>query len=212
MKREESYFEKGKGLASFSLLYPKGADISVGRQNPFLELDPAAAHDLRLEDLILAFAPERRHQKEIRELFSRLPRDPDVIAYRQAVLDDLLANPALVERLESLLPVMDTLFESAHPMEREMTWLHEAVWRAGELQNILDCFEGLGEILQAVKDNIQSEGLLNLREEVRMVHADRDTGAAPQPGEQLRELLGQALVLRVGLYLMDFLSQEPQPF
>jgi DNA mismatch repair protein MutS len=172
MKREESYFEKGKGLASFSLLYPKGADISVGRQNPFLELDPAAAHDLRLEDLILAFAPERRHQKEIRELFSRLPRDPDVIAYRQAVLDDLLANPALVERLESLLPVMDSLFESAHPLEREMTWLDEAVWRAGELQNILDCFEGLGEILHAVKGNIQSEGLRVLREEVRKVQAD----------------------------------------
>ena len=73
MKREESYFAKGKALANFSLLYPKGADISVGRQNPFLGLDPAAAHDLRLEGLIIAFAPERRHQKEIRELFSRLP-------------------------------------------------------------------------------------------------------------------------------------------
>ena len=117
MKREETYFEKGKGLANFSLLYPPGG--SSREANSFLELSPAATHDLGLNELVTAFTLDRRHQKEIRDLFSRLPRDPEVITYRQAVLDDLLANPKLVEEFDSLLPVIDSLYQSSYHLERE---------------------------------------------------------------------------------------------
>ena len=170
MKREGSYFEQGDGLASFSLLEPKG--FGAASDAGFLELSPAAAHDLGLEEIIAAFAPDRDHQKEIRPLFSRLPCDPAVITYRQAVLDDLLANPALAERFTSLLPVIDSLFAASHHSEREMPWLHEVVWRAGELQNIIDCFEGIGEILGSAWDQIQSEALRGLHEEVRKAQND----------------------------------------
>src|SRR5688572_23949056 len=166
MKREETYFEQGKGLANFSLLYPKGTEDSSHEANSFLELSPAAAHDLGLNELVTAFTLDRGHQKEIRDLFSRLPRDPEVITYRQAVLDDLLANPKLVEEFDSLLPVIDSLYQSSYHLEREMTWLHEVVWRMGELQHIIDCFEGMGESLRSVEGNIHSEGLRILREEI----------------------------------------------
>jgi DNA mismatch repair protein MutS len=177
MKREETYFEKGKGLASFSLLYPNGPGGSSNGHAakdaaPFLELSPASAHDLGLDELIAAFTSDREHQKEIRDLFSRLPRDPDVIIYRQAVLEDLLANPELAERFASLLPVIDSLFAASYGLEREMTWLHEVVWRVGELQNIIDCFEGMGEILRAVESRIHSEGLRILQEEIRTAQND----------------------------------------
>jgi hypothetical protein len=68
MKREETYFEKGKGLASFSLLYPKEPGEVSNRQTPFCALSPATA---------LHLGTDREHQKEIQSLFSRLPRDPD---------------------------------------------------------------------------------------------------------------------------------------
>jgi hypothetical protein len=165
MKREESYFDKG--LENFSLLHPKGQDTAS-----FLELSPAAAHDLGLEEIIAAFASDRGHQNEIRNLFSRLPRDPAVIAYRQAVLEDLLANPLLAERFAALLPVIDSLFSRAQRREREMTWLHEVVERAGELQNIIDCLEGMRGIFDIVENKIQSEGLRTLQEEVRKVQND----------------------------------------
>ncbi|HEY3473521.1 MAG TPA: hypothetical protein VGK56_02865 [Anaerolineales bacterium] len=177
MKIEKSYFERGKGLEIFSLLYPKGRGVSLDQHAakeaaPFLALSPAAAHDLGLDDIIAAFTPDRDHQKEIRNLFSQLPRDPEVIAYRQAVLDDLLANPDLAARFASLLPVIDSFFKSSYHSEREMTWLHEVVWRAGELQNIVDCFEGMGEILRSVEGRIRSQGLHELREEVRKAQDD----------------------------------------
>jgi hypothetical protein len=47
-----------------------------------------------------------------------------------------------------------------------MTWLYEVVWRAGELQNMIDCFEGMGEILGSVEGRIRSEGLRDFQEEI----------------------------------------------
>jgi DNA mismatch repair protein MutS len=172
MKREKTYFEKGNGPGNFSLLYPKGLGVSSNQQSLFLELSPATAHDLGLEEIIAAFTPDRHSQKEIQALFYRLPRDPDMISYRQAVLEDLLANPELAERFTSLLPVINSLVESSHRLEREMPWLHEVVWRAGELQNIIDCLEGIGQILGAVEDRIHSEGLRTLHAEIRMAQND----------------------------------------
>jgi hypothetical protein len=149
-----------------------------------LELSLVAAHDLGLDEIIAAFTPDREHQKEIRDLFSRLPCDPDVIAYRQAVLEDLLANPELAERVATLLPVIDSLFEHSHHMHREMTWLHEVVWRAGELQNMMDCFEGMGGMLRSVEGRIHSEGLRSLQEEIRKAQND------PKYQSLVRELPG----------------------
>jgi hypothetical protein len=172
MKREMTYFEKRNEPADSSLLYPSGTASSANQKNLFLELNPAAAHDLGIDEIIAAFTPDREYQKEIQTLFYRLPRNPDVITYRQAVLDDLLANPELVERFSSLFPVINSLFEYSYRSKPEMSWLHEVVWRAGELQNIIDCFEGIGQILEAVKVKIHSDGLRNLREEIRKAQND----------------------------------------
>ena len=188
MKTDGSYFENGKSRVSFSLLFPPGVSLDGG--NSFLELSPVAAHDLGLDEIVAAFTPDRGHQKEIRELFFRLPRDPDAIAYRQAVLEDLLANPALAERFASLLPVIDSLFGYSYRSEREMSWLHEVVWRAGELQNIIDCFEGMGQAFGLVEGRIHSEGLRILHEEIRKAQDD------PKYQQLLKELPGLLSKLR----------------
>jgi DNA mismatch repair protein MutS len=174
MKTEKAYFEGENGMASFSLLCPKGSGAASDGPDSFLELSSAAAHDLGLDEIVATFTSDREYQKEIRDLFSRLPRDPGVITYRQAVLDDLLANPELVERFASLLPVIDSLFEyrGTYRSHREMTWLHEVVRRTGELQNMIDCFEGMGEILRSVEGRLHSDGLRELREEIRKAQND----------------------------------------
>src|SRR5690349_10524221 len=162
MKKTGSGSSQKLVSANFSLLYPKGSDPSLNGQNDFLKLSPAAAHDLRLEDLMAAFTPDRGHQKDVQELFSRLPRDPQIISYRQAVLEDMLVNPQLVERFTSLLPVIESLFQASYHSRREMSWLHEVVERVGELQNLIDCYEGIGEVLRSMEGRFHSEGLLNL--------------------------------------------------
>jgi DNA mismatch repair ATPase MutS len=168
----KAYFEKGNGSQSFSLLHPVGTEAASNRQGSFLELNPAAAHDLALDEIVTAFTSNREYQREIHSLFQRLPRDPQVITYRQAVLDDLLTNPELAEKFTSLMPVIDTLFRSYQRPKAEMSWLHEVVWRAGELQNMIDCFEGMGDILGTVGDRLRSDGLRSLMEEVRQARSD----------------------------------------
>ncbi len=172
MKREKTYFENKNGPANLSLLYPKGTRESSDQKNAFLVLDPAAAHDLQIDELISAFTPDRGSRREIEALFQRLPRDPDVISHRQAVLEDLLAHPQLTEKLASLLPVIHSLFEFSHHARSEMSWLHEVVRRAEELQNIIDCLEGLAQILDAMGGGIHSEGLRNLQNEIGIARKD----------------------------------------
>jgi hypothetical protein len=182
MKTEKTGLAQGSGWGNFSLLYPKGAGTTSSQESEILGLSLGAMHDLGLDEIITAFTPEREHQKEIRALFSRLPRDPQVIAYRQAVLEDLLANPDLAERLAALLPAIDSFFEYSYRSGQEMSWLHEVVWRAGELQNVIDCFEGVGEILKSVEGRLHSEALLILREEIDRAKSD------PQYQSLVREL------------------------
>ena len=170
MKKAKTYIDTGSGSGSFSLLFPQA--VASNQQNLFLELSPAVAHDLGLDEIVAAFATEREYQREIQALFYRLPRDPDVILYRQAILEDLLANPELAERFTSLLPLMNSLVQSPYRSKTVMSWLHEVVRRAGELQNMIDCLEGMGQILEAVGDRIHSEGLRNLQGEIRKAQSD----------------------------------------
>jgi hypothetical protein len=168
MKREKNTI--GEGMANFSLLHPPG--VPLEGEESVLGLSLTTAHDLGLDEIVAALAHDRGHQREIRELLSRLPRDPQVITYRQEVLEDMLASPALAQTFASMLPVLDSLFHGAHHAEREMTWLHEVVWRAGELQNIIDCFERLGTALASAEESIRSEGLRLLQAEIRQVRDD----------------------------------------
>ena len=170
----------------FSLLYPPG--VSQDQQKSFLDLDTATRHDLGIEHIVFAFTADREHQKVIHTLFSRLPRDPDVISFRQDVLDDLLNQPELVERLKSLFPVIDSLARNSYPAQREMSSLHEVSWRVGELQNIIDSVEGLGSIFQAVEGQLSSQGLQILQEEVRTI---RDNPTYQRLVKELPGLLSQ---------------------
>jgi len=170
MNAAEVYFEKGNASANFSLLYPP--EMWSDPLDLFLELDSSATQDLGVSDIVAAFTADRDHQNEIRKLFSRLPCDPDVISYRQDVLDDLLANPGLAERFTSLLPVIDSLFKYSYRSRQEMNSLHEVTWRVGELLNIIDCFEGLGQIFPSVEGKIKSQGLRMLQEEICRAQKD----------------------------------------
>ena len=222
MTTEKAYLEQENGMADFSLFYPKGYDTSLNEHDSFIELSPAAAHDLGLDKIIAAFTPDREHQKEIRKLFSRLPRDPQVINYRQAVLDDLLANPELVERFTFLLPVIDSLVEyrGAYRYHHEMTWLHEVIWQVGELQNMIDCLESMHQIFHSLEGKIHSEGLRDLQ---RKIHKAQNNPEYQNMVQELPGLLSQlrgCTSLTIGVNLDDrlrpvqatLLSVNEKPF
>ena len=68
-----------------------------------------------------------------------------MISYRQDVLDDLIANPELAERFALLLPIIDSLFQYSYGGPEPKSF-DEVIWRIGQLQSIIDCFEGLAQV------------------------------------------------------------------
>ncbi len=169
MNTDQAYWEKDNASANFSLLYPPGNGLN--QQGSFLELSSAAMHDLGIERISSAFTGDREHQEEIRRIFSQLPVDPEVISYRQDVLDDLLAHPGLVERFARLLPTIDSLFKYSY-RGQEAKSFDEVIWRTGELQSIIDCLEGLAQIFHAAEGRIKSQGLRGLQEGIGKAQRD----------------------------------------
>jgi DNA mismatch repair protein MutS len=170
MKKREDTDVDGSSPGFFSLLYPPG--ITTDHSELFNELGDAAQHDLGVDQIAAAFTADREQQKEIRILLSQLLCDPDMISYRQDVIEDLIRNPELVKHLESLFPVIDALVKYSFHKEKGLNSLHEVTWRIGELRNIVDCFGGLGEIFAGVGDSINSLGLRSLRDEIRTIQND----------------------------------------
>ncbi len=171
MNMDDLDLEKDNVSASVSLLYPPG--ISANQPDSLLELSPAAIHDLGIDRIVAAFTSDRDHQKEIERIFSQLPIDPDVISYRQDILDDLLANPDVVEKIVLLFPMIDSLFKYAYRAGHEMKSLDGVIWRTGELQTIIDCFEALGELFESAAGRIKSQGLCLLQKEIREAQKDQ---------------------------------------
>ena len=174
---DNAAFQEPEGIQSdvlegFDLLYPLG-----GRQKqPGASggLTASAWHDLGIDQVITAFSGNSRHTQEVQSVFQRLIHDPQVIRYRQDIVDDLLANQTLVDRLTALLPVIDSLTGFSFQPERELNRLHEVTWRVGELQSIIDCVEGLDEILSGSEIELNSQGFRSLLVGVRRVKAKQD--------------------------------------
>ena len=152
---------------TFSLLYPM--EIAANPHEVSNELDQDTQHNLGIDRIIAGFTNHKERQNEIRKTLCLLIQDPDTIRYRQDVLEDFLSFPDLVERLEILFPALDTLVQYASRNEQHTDSLQGVIWRLGELQNVLDCLQGLGDIFDSVKGELRSQGLLILQGEVRKV-------------------------------------------
>jgi hypothetical protein len=128
-----------------SLLWPKGEGARADRQ-----LSNEAVRDLALETLVAGMSSYSPYQDSIRSVLYQLCRDPAVLAHRQAVLNDLLHQPVLVEAFKSMLPLLDELCLFTNPRFANETSLQKVIQRAGELQLLVDCVLVLGEAFEAV--------------------------------------------------------------
>jgi DNA mismatch repair protein MutS len=161
----------GQLFDNFSLLYPGGRFSQS--QAAASELSPAAWHDLGLDQIVPAFTVNRDHQKEIQKILARLIHAPEVLDYRQQILDDLLKHPELADQFVELLPAIDALTGYSFHLENEkgLNLLHEVTWRVGELQNIIDCIEAISRILLAAQATLSSQGLRDLLAAVQQIQA-----------------------------------------
>jgi hypothetical protein len=129
--------------APLSLLYPRGA-----RQAPpsGVGLDEA---DLGLVIVVRTLDWDGRHSRFVSNVLAELNTDHATIAYRQDVLADLLALPALATAIGDVLPQLGELAG----MGRSRSWgervpLLEVAGRLAELDAYVSCVERLGDALE----------------------------------------------------------------
>lgn len=153
-----------------SLLWPGGAPPSAPSA---AAVTPQSARDLGLDSIIAHLSAGDAQRAAIEKILLSPSRDPLVIRYRLDVLDDLLANPALVEKLHELMPTLEALALDYYRGEaREAVELYEVIWRLGELESIVTCVEGLSRIFASPEAQTRSDGLRNLRAAVERITGD----------------------------------------
>jgi DNA mismatch repair protein MutS len=158
-------------MEHFSLLWPPGTLTDAQSQRN--ELEPGTLRDLGIDYLLKGFSYEPDQQKAVRQVLVSLISDPRVIRYRQDVLTELLEKPSLAEKLQALLPVIESLVRFSYRVGKEMSTLHEVTWRVGELLGIVQCVAGLSSILEG-GIRLKSEGLLLLQQKAAELEASED--------------------------------------
>jgi DNA mismatch repair protein MutS len=155
---------------NISLLWPP----NHVRKSTFssLLLGENSIRDLDLARTISALNADRHHRQNIEKILLYLCDDPQVILYRQDILEDLLTQPDLAVHFENLFPILDELSYSHYREDREKPLLHEVIWRMNELARFVECVEELNNIFQDIGKEVRSEGLRFLRDEIVKIEHD----------------------------------------
>ena len=127
-------------------------------------LPPVAAweNDLGISEVVAALTLSRRHRQYIRGVLARLTTDERVIARRQAVLADFIANPALADGIEALLPQLASLDQDSNLLgKRRRSLIMETTDRISELEVFINLLADLYAVLAAA--DLSSDGLVSLR-------------------------------------------------
>src|SRR5690606_26646548 len=156
-------------VPSISLLWPPGAGVHAP-DTP--RLSARAAADLDLETTVRALSASPGDQRIVTAALSTLCADPDVIAYRQAVLEDLLNAPELLARLEALLPAISAVERFRYASRPGQTPLHEVVWRVGQLESYVECVRGLMAAFEGQAARVNSDALRRLCDEAARAAQD----------------------------------------
>lgn len=186
-----------------SLLWP-----AEGPEQPDRPLSAETIRDLALEALVAGMCPYSPHQDALRPILYQLCQDPAVLAYRQAVLADLLHQPALADTLASLLPLLDELMLFTHPPLANETALHQVIQRAGELKLLVDCVAHLNDAFEAGGGGLNSPGLRALHRYIAQLSADKSFQQVVKALPAILADLRACTSITVGVNLDEHLQPE----
>lgn len=146
------------------------------------------ADDLGLEELLATLTIDRRHRTFVRGVLTNLQTDDRVIAWRQAVLGDLLRNPELTDALQGLLSSLASLGQDTAMLgRRRRSLLLETSDRLSELDLYVELVQQLHDLLTAA--NLESEALLALRDALAEVLQNPEYAQLREKLPALREPL-----------------------
>jgi hypothetical protein len=200
-----------------SLLWPDRSGGRAARRDEGWRERGAA--DLGLTELAQGLSIDPRYTDGILSILLELCDDPEVIAHRQAVFANLLAQPALAADLEALLPSLLELAYYSEAGVSRMSLLHQAMRRLSELEMYVDCVNRVGAVFERAGATAQAGALQRLRARVAAIRADdvfqRLNAELPKLGAELRSISSVTIgvnldpqLLPVEATLLGFSSQR----
>jgi DNA mismatch repair protein MutS len=150
-----------------SLLWPTADDVPPKTRN-----DAYSMADLLLENIVRRLSIASRYERHIRAILHLPSTSPQVLAYRQAVIDDLLRVPGLAAGLEQALEKIVTLERYLNEPQWQESELRKVAWRLSELETYVDCVDHLNALLTGAGDRLQSEALCRLRDVIQTIACD----------------------------------------
>jgi len=195
----------------FTLLRPPGVARTAGNR-----LSEHAIADLQLSEVIAAIvgagAPAGRlaaRERFTRDVVTELQCDPDIIAYRQAILADLIDNPQLRGRLEEALPALETLGEAPRSERYRPTAEPDVERVARRLADLELLVDGVVRLTDALQDaGVASAGFRTLRCELDHVRRAPEFTSLERELPKLRATLAQVRSVTVGVNLGPDLAPE----
>ncbi|CAG0968931.1 MAG: hypothetical protein IAE83_02900 [Anaerolinea sp.] len=145
-----------------SLLWPHAKPSMAPRH-----WQPNSAADLGLELIIGALNFDGKHADSMRHILLSLCDEPDTIRYRQAIIEDFLSAPGLIEQLESLLPQLSDLTYYAKMSNLQALPFQKTLGRLGELELYMEIIKKLDAAFEEMGTALKSAGLMKLRQ---MIH------------------------------------------
>ncbi len=156
--------------------------------------------DLGLGELAQYFSSDRRYLPFIRSLLAALTTDPQVIAWRQAVLADFVANPIMAEKIDGLLGrFVDLRQGNALFGQRRKNLLLETSDRLAELELYVAIVQDLYAALQEA--HLQSPALTKVCDDLAMLLADENFQSLQAELPDLRAPLENIRSLTIGINL-----------
>ena len=160
-------------------------------------------HDLGMDALTEKLSVQPQERMMIAQVMRGLTADPSVTAFRCGVFGDILRHPEIREKMAKLLERVKTFYDYGvvrrHEGDESGIW--DLMHRLEEYHDYIITVEQIRECL-AEKD-LQSEGMLQLREAVDSIYRDNGFAALRKDVEEMRVTASSVKSLTVGINLND---------
>ena len=150
-----------------SLLYPKG------ESNGFRVMSEVTMHDLGFDTICEAVADKKDGQQAmIMRVLSKMTDDPYVARYRSDIFEDIYKNPDMCKSMMEILDKINFLrdYGSFKKKYEEASGIWELMHTLEEINEYIGYVEAIYQCLSTA--DIQSEGLLGLREYINEIYHD----------------------------------------
>ncbi|MBQ9742208.1 MAG: DNA mismatch repair protein [Ruminococcus sp.] len=179
----------------------------LGREASCKTLSKEAINDLSVDYICNALTKDSYEFNIIKQLLINITDDEEVIRYRCDVFEDFLRFPKLREDLTAILVKLKDLRDiERFQKDTEASHFWQLINRLRELDGYVDCITAIKSTLEEI--DIQSEGLIYLRDRVREIYSDSGFEVLK---EDIAEMFSVARNLRsitLGVNLDDMLRPK----